>query len=240
MCLSISAGQSPQELEAFEERIGFRFRERALLVQSLTHRSFVNECPDFQGADNQRLEFLGDAIVDFIVGEWLYWRYPDAREGELTSLRAHVVYTEGLASLAEELGLGTLLQLGKGEATSGGHERPANLCAAFEALVGAMYLDRGLAATQQWLNELLERHADDINRYRQHKDAKSRLQEVVQGRLHLTPLYRIVREEGPDHAKQFTAQVAVNEQVLGEGTGASKQLAEQAAAANALEALSQP
>lgn len=213
---------------------GLTFRQEALLQQALTHSSFLNECPDVGLQDNQRLEFLGDAILNFLVAEWLFERYPDAREGELTALRAHIVRTEGLSAFAREINLGAYLRLGKGEAASGGRDRPANLCAAFEALVGALYLDQGLAVARDWVRGFLERRACEIDRRRTSKDPKSLLQEYVQASLHITPAYQIVHEEGPDHAKVFTARVLVGGDVWGEGKGTSKQLAEQAAAEVAL------
>ncbi|MHB1293853.1 MAG: ribonuclease III [Anaerolineae bacterium] len=222
------------DLERFQALIGFPFRDRNLIEAALTHRSFVNEFVGMNLPDNQRLEFLGDAIIDFIVAEWLYWRYPDAREGELTSLRADIVRTEGLAAFATEIDLGRHLRLGRGEASTGGHLRPANLCAGFEALIGGMYLDQGLDSVRAWTYRFLEAHAQEIDAKRTIKDAKSLLQEQTQALLRLTPSYRIVREEGPDHAKTFTAQAIVGDEVWGEGAGASKQAAEQAAAANAL------
>ena len=210
------------------------FQDPALLMQALTHPSFVNEYADLGLADNQRMEFLGDAILDFLVGEWLFHRYPDAQEGELTGIRAHLVRTEGLAVFAREINLGAFLRLGKGEAASGGHQRPANLCAGFEALVGAMYLDQGLERTREWVARFLDERSEEIDAQRASKDAKSLLQEYTQASLRVTPSYRIVREEGPDHAKVFTAQVSVGHQVWGQGTGSSKQAAEQAAAEKAL------
>jgi len=225
-------------LEAFQGHIGIAFRDAALLEEALTHGSFVNERPGLGLRDNQRLEFLGDAILDFLVGEWLYQRYPEAKEGELTSLRAHVVRTEGLAAYAQEIDLGAHLRLGKGEGASGGQSRAANLCAAFEALVGAMYLDQGMGAVRAWIYRFLARHAQAIDARRRAKDAKSLLQEHAQAALHVTPAYRIVREEGPDHAKVFTAQVVVAQDVWGEGSGGTKQAAEQAAAGAALRARS--
>jgi ribonuclease-3 len=232
----LRTGPGEPDLRAFPPSAGFAFRSTSLLEQALTHSSFVNEYPELGLVDNQRLEFLGDAIVDFLVAEWLYLRYPDAREGELTALRAHVVRTEGLSMFAREIKLGSFLRLGRGEATSGGHDRPANLCAGFEALVGAAYLDQGLGATREWVHSLLVRHATEIDARRAAKDAKSLLQERTQAGLHVTPVYQIVREAGPDHAKVFTAQVLVDGAVWGEGTGLSKQSAEQAAAEAALEA----
>ena len=227
---------APSDLES---RIGTTFRQRALLEEALTHSSFANEGAALDGSlqsiqDNQRLEFLGDAILDFLVGEWLYERYRDADEGDLTAIRAHIVRTPGLARFAREIDLGDHLQLGKGEAASGGRRRSANLCAAFEALVGAMYLDAGFGGTRAWVRGFLSRHAHEIDAQRRTKDAKSLLQEHTQALLQVTPQYRIVSAVGPDHAKTFTAQVTVDGDVWGEGDGNSKQAAEQASAAAAL------
>jgi len=223
-----------QELAAFQEKVGVRFHDLALLDEALTHRSFVNESTSPSSTDNQRLEFLGDAILDFLVGEWLFQRYPTAREGELTSLRAYIVCTEALASIAEQIDLGSYLRLGKGEDSTGGQSRPANLCAAFEALVGAMYLDQGLSITRAWVDGHLSRRAQEIDRHRAIKDPKSLLQERTQARLHVTPSYRIIGEQGPEHAKIFTAQAVVAGDTWGEGSGTTKQAAERAAAQVAL------
>ncbi len=227
-------------LEKLQKRIRYTFQNPDWLAEALTHSSFVNECPTSKVPDNQRLEFLGDAVLDTVVGEWLFRRYPDAREGELTRIRAYIVRTEGLAAFAEEISLGGSLRFGRGEAASGGHERSANLCAGFEALVGAMYLDQGLGPVRDWVNDLLEQHAGEIDAQRMSKDAKSRLQEYAQARLHVTPSYRIVKEGGPDHARVFTAQVQVAGELWGEGSGSSKQAAEQEAAERALEVFFAP
>lgn len=231
----METGQDP--LSTLEARLGFAFHDRELLLQALTHSSFVNEHPDQELMDNQRLEFLGDAALDLLVGEWLYHRYPDAQEGELTSLRARIVRTHGLAALAREFELGEYLRLGKGEAASGGRRRAANICAAFEALVGAIYLDRGSETARAWVHGILDRHAATIDAQRRAKDSKSRLQEFTQAHLRVTPSYRLVRAVGPDHAKVFTSQTLIDDQVWGEGSGPSKQIAEQAAAEAALAAL---
>jgi ribonuclease-3 len=223
-------------LERLQSKIGVGFEDVTLLDEALTHSSFVNEHPDWAGKDNERLEFLGDAILDFLVGEWIYARYPDAREGVLTSVRARVVRTEGLASFARQIDLGEYLRFGRGEATSGGRSRDANLCAAFEALVGAIYLDQGIKRVRTWLGGFLEQSEEEIARYYEPRDPKTMLQEDVQAQLHVTPTYRIVHEEGPDHAKLFTAQVLVDDQVWGEGVGPSKREAEKAAADAALKA----
>ena len=228
--------KTESELSAYAERIGLAFANPRILCQALTHRSLVNEAGHVGQPDNQRLEFLGDAIVDLLVGEWLYKRYPDANEGELTSLRADIVRTQGLASFAREIELGSVLRLGRGEDAGGGRRRNANLCAAFEALVGAIYLDQGLETVRAWVHGFLERRAREIDGYRASKDAKSLLQEYVQDALRVTPVYEIVDETGPDHAKTFRAHVVVGEEVWGVGEGHNKQEAEQAAAEAALAA----
>lgn len=221
-------------MDVLQQKLAFTFTRPALLLQALTHPSYINESPSNQGDDNQRLEFLGDALIGFLVGEWLYSRYPEAREGELTSLRAHLVRTESLAGFAREFDAGAYLRFGRGEGASGGSLRDANLCDAFEAIIGAMYLDAGLERTHTWLDGLLQARAGDIDAHRRARDSKSQLQEYIQGRLKVTPVYHIIHSEGPDHAKQFTAEVRVNEIVWGQGSGLSKQAAEQAAAAAAL------
>ena len=222
------------DLQSIQASLGIVFRDGSLLDEALTHSSYVNESAEAEGPDSQRLEFLGDAILDLVVGEWLFDRYPDAREGELTTLRAGVVHTDGLAAFAREIGIGAMLRLGHGEGASGGGDRPANLCAAFEALVGAIYRDQGIDAAKSWSVVFLERHASEIDAQRLTKDPKSCLQEYTQAELRTTPTYRTVSEEGPDHAKTFTAQVLVKSTVWGEGAGGSKQAAEQAAAVAAL------
>lgn len=221
-------------MAALQEKLGFVFTQPTLLLQALTHPSYTNESPSSQEDDNQRLEFLGDALLGFLVGEWLYSRYPEAREGELTSLRAHLVRTESLAGFARELEVGAYLRFGRGEGASGGPQRDANLCDAFEAIIGAIFLDAGLDSTERWLHRLLTMRAGDIEAHRRARDSKSQLQEYIQARFKVTPSYRIVHSEGPDHAKQFTSEVVVNEEVWGQGSGLSKQAAEQAAAAVAL------
>ncbi len=218
----------------YQARLGLEFLNSGLLHEALTHRSYINEHPDHPMPDNQRLEFLGDAVIDLIVGEWLFRRYPEAHEGELTSARAMIVRTETLAAFAREIALGSHLRLGRGELATGGNERVANLCAGFEALVGALYLDRGLEAARRWVHRFLKAHAGAIDARARWRDPKSRLQELVQAVRRVTPAYRVVGEEGPEHAKVFTAQVVVAGEVWGQGEGTTKQAAEQAAADAAL------
>jgi ribonuclease-3 len=226
-------GDNGLGLEQLQESLGLRFRASGLLLEALTHASFVHESGDPTLADNQRLEFLGDAIVACVVADWLYHRFPQAREGELTSLRAYLVRTESLAAIAEEVGLGGYLRIGRGEAAAGGRSRRATLCAALEALVAAVYLDRGIASVTSWLQDLFAGRLQAIEAQWQVKDAKSLLQEYTQASLHVTPVYQIIDQVGPDHALRFTAQVLIDGQVWGEGTGNSKQVAQQAAAERA-------
>jgi ribonuclease-3 len=210
------------------------FKDPSLLKRALTHRSFANEHPEEALEDNERLEFLGDAVLDFIVAAFLYHRFPEMREGRLTSLRAALVRTEALAGLATQVGIDRELRLGRGEEESGGRTRPPNLCAAFEAVVGALYLDQGLEAVQAWVEPMLRPAVERVLRAELDKDARSLLQEWSQAHLGLTPVYRTVAAEGPDHAKAFTVQVSIGDQVVGEGSGRSKQAAARAAAEAAL------
>jgi len=222
-----------------QKRLQYQFAHPKLLELALTHPSFAHEHPEAGGEEyhNQRLEFLGDAVLDFLVAAWLYRNHPDLPEGPLTRLRATLVCTTTLAMIAQRLGLGEALRLGRGEEESGGNARAANLCDAFEALAGALYLDGGLETAWQCLEPWFAQEVQAILRAGSDVDAKSRFQEWAQADLGITPAYRIVEETGPDHAKVFTAQVLLNDRVAGEGQGSSKRLAEQAAAQAALDAL---
>jgi len=211
------------------------FRDKSLLIHALTHRSYLNEHPESPIEDNERLEFLGDAVLGFMVGEFVFNQFPHLREGDLTNLRAALVRREALAGFALTLELGRFLRMGRGEAESGGRERPATLCAAFEALVGALYLDQGLDTVRDFLLPLIEPELRQAQHEALAKDAKSRLQEWSQKELHTTPKYRTVAEVGPDHAKEFTVEVSIGKEARGSGVGPSKQVAAQAAAAAALE-----
>jgi len=227
----------PTDPHAFQEQIGISLESQELLIQALTHPSYLNEHPNSEHGDNQRLEFLGDAVLAFLAGEWLYVHFPNEPEGKLTRLRATLVRTETLASIASSCGIGEALHLGRGEEDNGGRERTANLCDAYEALIGALYLDQGIDAARKFvvpnfgpiLSEFLRDEAD--------KDAKSRLQEWSQRSLGLTPSYALIGSSGPDHAKEFVVAVNIGDRCYGEGTGRRKQHAEQAAAASALETL---
>jgi ribonuclease-3 len=170
-----------------EQALGLVFADKSLLLRALTHRSYLNEHPDFGFEDNERLEFLGDAVLDFVTGEYLYHRFPELAEGPLTSLRSALVRRDTLARFARHFDLGLHLLMGHGEAESGGRDRPAQLCAAFEAVVGAIYLDQGLDAVRCLVEPLIGPEVAQTLQRRLGKDPKSRLQELSQGQLHRTP-----------------------------------------------------
>jgi ribonuclease III len=221
------------ELEAFEGILDVKFQNPELLKRALTHRSFVNEV-EADLNDNERLEFLGDAILDFIVADMLFRRFPDVSEGELTQLRAALVRTDSLAILAANCQLGNYLLIGKGEENSGGRTRTNNLCRGFEALIGAMYMDGGLQVVKDFVLPRLKTLLAYILEHDLHKDARSILQERSQAELRFTPVYRLVDAAGPDHEKEFLVEVLVGDVVIGEGIGTSKRTAAQTAARNAL------
>ena len=218
-----------------ESLLGIEFKNQSLLVRALTHRSFLNENPDAAIADNERLEFLGDAVLDYVVGAYLYRRFPEMDEGELTMLRAALVRTQALASFAQKYDLGQALRLGFGEAESGGRERLPTLCAAFEAVVGAIYLDRGMEVVEVWVHDLIAPALEQILADASHKDARSEFQIWTQARFNQTPRYEVLTAEGPDHDKTFTVAAKVGDEVWGVGSGRSKQTAAQVAAGVALE-----
>jgi ribonuclease-3 len=213
------------------------FRDTSLFERAMTHRSYLNEHPEMTFEDNQRLEFLGDAVLDFIVGAWLYNRFPELREGRLTSLRAALVNTDTLAQFALSMQLDEYLRLGKGESEAGGRGRTSMLADAFEALLGALYLDQGLAAVQAYVEQMLPEEIDRILADERDRDAKSILQEWSQAERGITPRYYTIDERGPDHAKIFNVEVRIGNKVMGRGEGRSKQAAAQAAAAEALKKL---
>jgi ribonuclease-3 len=223
------------DLSAFEERIQIDFHDRSLLLCALTHRSYVNENTSVALQDNERLEFLGDAVLDFIVGAYLFHRYPEMSEGELTMLRAALVRTRTLARFGTLLGIGQCMRLGHGEAETGGRERQPTLCAAFEALVGAIFLDQGLDIVEPWVQKQLAPELEEIIAASSHKDAKSEFQIWAQAQYNATPRYQVLSSEGPDHDKIFTVAVLIGDQIWGVGRGQSKQIAAQLAADTALE-----
>ncbi|TFE24987.1 ribonuclease III [Cohnella luojiensis] len=217
----------------FQERIDMTFRNPALLKQAFTHTSYVNEQRGPRIADNERLEFLGDAVLQLTVSEYLYRLYPDSPEGELTRLRASIVCEPSLVRFAETLEFGQVVLLGKGEEQTGGRTRPSLLADAFEAFLGALYLDQGLNAVRTFLDRHLF-SALPRDGQTPLKDFKTELQEKVQ-QLSMGALdYRIVEERGPAHDREFVAVVAIGKQRLGTGIGRSKKEAEQQAASQAL------
>ncbi len=222
-------------LALLEQKLDVQFRDYSLLTRALTHRSFWNEKPEAALEDNERLEFLGDAVLDFVVGAYLYHHFPEMNEGELTSLRAALVQAKALATFARELDLGSFLRLGYGEAENGGRERIPILCATFEAVIGAVYLDQGLAPVERIVAQFIGPALVEILASSSHKDAKSEFQVWAQARYNITPRYDVMGTSGPDHAKTFTVAVRVGEEIWGQGDGRSKQSAAQAAAIQAME-----
>lgn len=220
-----------------ERALGLDFHDKSLLQRALTHRSYLNESPDYPYEDNERLEFLGDAVLDFVVGEYLYERFPDQDEGTLTSLRAALVCTQSLSQFADQMDLGDHLLLGRGEAEGSGRRRPAVLCGAFEALVGALYLDHDMERVRAFVIPVFEPALENILQNNLDKDPKSVLQELSQAYLGYTPRYQTVSTRGPDHDKRFTVAVMINGVTYGKGEGRSKQASAQAAAAEAIEQL---
>lgn len=217
-----------------QDSIGISFADPLLLRQALVHRSYLNENPAFALPSNERLEFLGDAVLGFLTAEYLYYTYPHMPEGELTALRATLVREETLARIANSLSLGQCLYLGRGEEASGGRERPTLLACAMEAVLGSLFLDQGLEATRAFLLPFLTDELAHIDADKPIKDHKSRLQELAQEQWKETPTYRVVATTGPDHDRRFTVEVLVGDVSLGHGQGKSKQEAEMEAARYAL------
>jgi ribonuclease-3 len=221
----------PKELE---QALGLTFKRPELLRQALIHTSYLNEHPGLGLGSNERLEFLGDAAIGLVVAQELFSEYPGVDEGILTELRAHLVRRDTLARAAARLSLGEYLQLGRGEDAAGGRRRPTNLARAYEAVAGAIFLDGGLAKVRAFVRKTLKDELASLRDKGLPFDPKSRLQELVQSRWQTTPAYRLIKTEGPDHARRFTVQVLVNGDVMGSGEGRSKQTAEKAAAEEAL------
>lgn len=221
-------------LARFEERLGFSFTDRRYLQQAFIHSSWAAENSLPVVKNNERLEFLGDAVLDLVVGEVLYKRFVEMREGDLSRLRAGLVNSSHLALMAENLSLGDHLLLGKGEDSSLGRKKTSILSCAYEALVGAVFLDGGYGAAESFVLKHFAPYFDQGKDKMMLSDAKSRLQEESQERFNATPVYQLEKEEGPDHAKFFTVSVRLGDQVLATGSGSSKKEAEQQAAAAAL------
>ena len=220
---------------SMQKQLGLSFRTPELLREALTHTSYLNERPLDVASDNQRLEFLGDAVLDLLVAEELYHHYPLAREGQLTAMRAAVVRTDSVARASHHIRLSEHLLLGHGEEATGGRARRPILCAALEAVIGAVFLDQGMDAARTLVREIFCDAFAALDLPEATRDPKSLLQERVQAEMHRTPIYCSLSESGPDHAKEFLVEVRVGDAVLGYGRGHSKQAAEQAAARSALQ-----
>ncbi len=227
------------DIKKFEDTIGLVFNDKELLKRSLTHRSYLNENKGEDLKNNERLEFLGDAVLELAISEHLFQEYPDRPEGELTSFRAAVVKTENLAKVSKELGLGNFLLMSKGEEMTGGREKEYLLANTFEAVLGGLYLDQGYEAARAFVTKHLIPQIETVVKYRLDIDAKTKLQEKAQNLFKTTPTYKVIYEKGPDHDKVFTVSVTINKKAYGEGTGVTKQKAEDAAANEALKKISE-
>ena len=227
------------DLSALMYRMGYRFNRRSLIEEALRHSSYVNEQPESGLRDNERLEFLGDAVLNLIVGHLLMERFPDLNEGDLSRMRANLVNESQLADVARAINLGPHIKLGKGEMLSNGFEKPSILANTFEAVVAAVYLDGGFTPAFETVQTHLASIFDELNNQNDNQDFKSQLQELVQSLRHNAPVYTIVEESGPDHDKTFTVHLDVIE-IKAEGRGKSKKSAEQDAARQALEMLRGP
>ena len=224
-------------LEKLQENLGYRFRDESLLRGALYHSSYANEHRNENIVSNERLEFLGDAVLGFVSAEFLYSRFPHAPEGELTRIRAALVREESLFEVAQSLQLGECLMLGKGEESGGGRQRPSILADCTEAVFAAVYLDGGMDCARDLIHRVLLSKGDIEVAESRRRDYKTELQEMVQRKPHQVLRYELVGQSGPDHAKVFTVAVLLNGDPVGEGSGHSKKEAEQASARAALEKL---
>jgi len=223
-----------KDFSSLEKKLNINFKNKDLLVQAFVHRSYLNEHPDFRLLHNERLEFLGDAVIELIVTEHLYNYYPQNSEGEMTNWRAALVNAKMLAKIAQELGLDNFLLLSRGEAKDTSKARMYILANTFEAFIGAFYLDKGYENCKKFLEKYLLVHLPEIIEKKIYKDAKSWFQEEAQERVSITPIYRVLKESGPDHAKVFEVGVFLGEKLIATGRGSSKQEAEEEAAKLAL------
>ncbi len=224
-----------KNFEELEKKLGLNFKNKDLLTQAFTHRSYLNENPGFNLENNERLEFLGDAVTELIVTSHLYLEYPEKTEGELTNWRAALVNAKMMTSVAEELGFNEYLLLSKGESKETGKARAYILANAFEALLGALYLDSGYEQCDEFIKKYLFKNLANIIKDGSYKDSKSKFQEEAQEKVSITPSYKVLRESGPDHEKKFVVGVFLGEELVAEGQGLSKQEAEEDAASAALE-----
>lgn len=225
------------ELNTLEKRIGITFKDTSLLKQVFIHSSYSNENPEYANMNNERLEFLGDSVLNFVISGKIYQEFPALPEGKLTEIRVSLIREETLAQMASDLELGTYMYLGKGEETTGGRGRQTNLADTFEALIGALFLDQGLSKTRDFILRQFDNQLSSIKDGSIAINYKSLLQEYTQAEYTLLPQYQLVKETGPDHDKNFTIRVMLGGQVLGTGNGKSKKAAEMEAARLACETL---
>lgn len=224
------------DLAALQNTLGVSFKDPSLLEQALVHSSYVNENMGI-ATSNERLEFLGDAVLGFIIARELYQRLPRSTEGEMTELRSSLVRGDTLSHIAEAISLGDYLYLGKGEEASGGRLKPANLAGAMEAVIAAIFLDQGSNATRDFILKLMDKELNKILSQGIEPDYKSQLQELIQAKYQQTPTYQVIEALGPDHDRRFTVEVRVGNTVLGRGSGKSKKSAEAESARSALDQL---
>jgi ribonuclease-3 len=225
------------DVQKLSKTLKVKVKEEKYYVTAFTHRSYLNEHPDYLHPSNERLEFLGDAVLQLISSEYLYHHYPDSPEGDLTNYRAAIVRTASLAKEAKRLGYGEFLLLSNGEETTGGREREYILANTFEAVLGALYLDHGMKVCQEFVERELLYKIDDIVQNERYKDAKSKFQELAQEKVGVTPSYEVVDTWGQDHDRTFKVGVYLNKDEYGVGEGSSKQKAEQKAAKAAIDKL---
>ena len=225
------------DLAVLQQILGVSFKDPSLLEQALVHSSYVNENPGSALTSNERLEFLGDAVLGSVIAEKLYHDLPSCTEGEMTKLRATLVCRDTLAQAARAIGLGDYLYLGKGEEASGGRHKPVNLAGALEAVIAAIYLDQGAATAKDFILRLFNKELQKVVSQGAEVNYKSQLQELIQAREQQTPAYHVIEATGPDHDRRFTVEVRVGDTVLGRGSGRSKKEAETEAARSALERL---
>jgi ribonuclease-3 len=222
------------EISALEKKLGFKFKDEDLLIEALTHRSYLNEFPRWRLPHNERLEYLGDAVLELTVSEELFYKFPDEPEGRLTIFRAALVNYQILARVAERVGLQDFVLMSRGERKDTGRAREVILANAIEAVIGAMYIDQGLDKVSVFIKKFVMANLDEVLKTKSYKDAKSELQEIIQERLKLTPTYAVLGESGPAHNRTFTMGVYFGSKLIAEGAGPSKQEAEIEAARNAL------
>jgi ribonuclease III len=223
--------------EEIEKKLGIVFKDKTLLDVALTHRSYLNEHKEASLQNNERIEFLGDAVLELIISSYLFKSYPNKSEGELTNIRAAVVRTESLAEESRNLGIGEYLRMSKGEKESGGRDKDYLLANTFEAVLGAIYQDQGIDVCKDYLERTLLKKVDRIVENNLFIDPKTQAQEIIQAQFKVTPIYEVIKQEGPDHDKKFTVALKINNKEIAVGTGSSKQKAEEEAAKTTVELL---